>query len=167
VSVEAGQQPNPSSLLPPVDVLPDNVLVIDRCAGMAMVVTPAELRGFYDIAEVVWNSRTWGEFASGILQNDGDVFEGIFGCSSVEEAAKDWDLGQAFSPDHLATSMDIPQSPVIGWGARECIGDLYEPIGYTADLLLEPPRDLWRLQPLRGWSHVRSREGWEVSGRAA
>jgi len=31
----------------------------------------------------------------------------------------------------------------------------------------EPPRDSWRLQPLRGWSHVRSRQRWEVSGRAA
>ena len=26
----------------------------------------------------------------------------------------------------------------------------------------EPPRDSWRLRSLRGWSHVRSWQGWEV-----
>jgi hypothetical protein len=80
---------------------------------MAMLTTPVGVRWFYEVAEVLYTARTWGEFATRMLEVDEGTFESVFNCQSIEEIEDDWDPDAPFDPGDLVTYDEILAPPVV------------------------------------------------------
>jgi hypothetical protein len=99
---------------------------------MAMVMPREDVGHFFDVAQILETSTTWGELATRLYGADADDFMSAFGVETPEGLPENyfpWEPDAPFDPDQLVTYEVVPSSPLLArHQVPKCIADLYRPV---------------------------------------